>query len=153
MATSPTQTQPLVPSLWPLTAALALCAAIGSAAALALSGAASWGPAPEVLTAVVLAALVVGAGIITGITLLALIISRGPSIFASGVIAAGITRMLISLSLGVVVLFTIAPEGKAFWTAFLAGNLLCLFAETAWGIAMNHRVHALPTSPGTGAAA
>ncbi|MFN0010634.1 MAG: hypothetical protein ACKVS8_03215 [Phycisphaerales bacterium] len=153
MALSPPTSEPNLPSLAPLGVALALCAALGSAGAYATSLAAGWGPAPAASSAVVLAALVVLAGIITGLTLLALVLARGASIFAAAVIAAGIARTLISLSLGVVVLFTIAPEGKAFWSAFLAANLLCLFAETAWGIAVNQRVHRVSHPARTGAAA
>ncbi len=91
--------------------------------------------------AAVSAGLSVAIGALAGFVLLASLLRRTTDLLAPGIVAAGVVRALASLTLALVVFWAIKPEGRVFWGAFLAANLLCLFIESGWGILANHVAH------------
>lgn len=134
---TPTPTVPF----FALAAKSVLAALTGSAGAYALAVTLGWSASAGAVQSVTLSLAPTLAAAMAGLLVLALVIARDLSLFAIGVVAAGVSRMLLALSLALVVFVITQPEGRTFWTAFLAANLLCLLAETAWGIAANQHLH------------
>lgn len=51
-----------------------------------------------------------------------------------GVLAASMARMLVALMLSLGVYFAAGPDGKTFFSVFLASGLVALMAEAGWGV-------------------
>lgn len=96
-----------------------------------------WGEGSGVLKAAVLGGVSVGVGSVAGLVILSFLMSMQTVALAMGVVGAGVVRMIGSLMVGLLVYFAAAPEGKTFWGAFLAANLLALVVESMWGIVNN----------------
>lgn len=119
----------------------------GTGVALGLASAFGWATGRDLTLAIGLAVATVIVASMAGLALLVLMIGVDLSKIAQGTIASGICRMFVSLALALGVYLVISPEGKTFWTAFLTCNLLCLIAETAWGMVTNQRVHGSAAAP------
>lgn len=96
-----------------------------------------WGEGDAVLKAAVLGGVSVGVGSVAGLVILSFLMSMDTVALAMGVVGAGVVRMIGSLMVGLLAYFAAAPEGKTFWGAFLAANLLALVVESMWGIVNN----------------
>jgi hypothetical protein len=101
-------------------------------------------------------AAVVGA--IAGLALIWSPAARTPRSIGLRVLAAGTTRMMLALTLGVAFLITLAPEGYTFFTALTVACLGCLLGEVAWATSALRKAvgptHTPPTpTMHTGAAA
>jgi hypothetical protein len=122
----------LVPYGMCIGAALLAGAALGIGLAM-MSGWAS-GEATSVLKAGVMAlttwliAAAFGAIVLVGAT-------RSDAMnLGMGVLAASMARMLVALMLSLGVYFVAAPDGKTFFSVFLASGLVALMAEAGWGV-------------------
>ncbi len=122
--------------------ALALQAGVvaGCLLAMALCSLLGW-QQESTLRSVLIAGATVACGALAGLVTVAWLLRQSADFIAPGIVAAGVVRSLVSLTLALTLYFVVAAEGRAFWAAFLAGNLLCLVAESAWGILVNHRLH------------
>ena len=87
--------------------------------------------------AAVLGGVSVGVGSVAALVILSFLLTMDTVALAMGVVGAGVVRMIGSLMVGLLVYFATAPEGKTFWGAFLAANLLALVVESMWGIVNN----------------
>lgn len=121
-----------------------LVALAGGSALAIVSGAASvavvglmlsWGSGSEVVRAGLLVSAVVLSAALAALGLIVLALDPARDRLAGLVVAGGMTRMLVSLVLAMVVFVTLAPEGRTFWFGFLIAGLLCLVVETWWGMA------------------
>ncbi len=137
--------------LFPLIAGVMGACAVGVFIAMGLGRAFQWGQTGVLAVGELMALVSVLAGVGFGIAVLWLLAGHNPGNIAVGTVGAGITRMFASLALGLALYLAASPNGRAFWTAFLACSLLCLVAESAWGVIMNNRVNA-KASPEDGAA-
>jgi len=115
----------------------------GVAAAVAASGWA-WASEGDARMAVALALAAVVFASILGFVMVAAAAGAGPAKLATMVFAAGVVRMILSLSVGLALFMILGPEGRSFWTAFLVASLLSLVAETAWGMSTLKRMTAVP---------
>lgn len=93
------------------------------------------------------AVLAVGLAVLSGLSTLGLTLGLvGPAVrqksrnFGLVLIMAGMFRGLVSILAGLGLFMALNPEGKTFWTAFLAVGGLVLVAETAWGMRVAKRV-------------
>ncbi len=119
------------------------CVLAGCFLALFLCAGLGW-MQESTLRSVVFAGAAVACGAFAGLVVVAWLLRQSADFIAPGIVAAGVVRSLVSLTLGLGVYFVVAAEGRAFWAAFLSANLLCLVAESAWGIWVNHRLHGRP---------
>lgn len=110
----------------------------GGLGGLAVAGAAGWGAsgsgAGSVFSAALLAAIVWTLAALPGLACL-LVVSKG-SIDRLGpaVLGSSAVRLHMGLALGVVAYFALQPDGRTFWSVFLASGVAALIAEAAWTI-------------------
>ncbi len=114
--------------------------ALGGGIALCIAAAAGWsGGSLTASTLPACAAVAVGAG--AAVFLLSVLLRNSPDLLAPGVVAAGVLRSLVSLTLALPLYFVLHVDGRTFWSAFLAASVCSLIAESVWGITTNTRVH------------
>jgi hypothetical protein len=122
------------PTLRRLAAASVACATLGMAGAAGAAILLTWATGPAAAWAALTGALSVLCGTAAGIGLIAAVIGPRLERLGPAVIGAGVVRMFVSLSVAVLVWQLAGLEGRTLWTSFLAASLMCLAAETRWGM-------------------
>lgn len=137
MARSASETQV---SILPLTAGAVGGALAGASIGTLLGAMAGW---TSVEGACLAGAL---AGLCALATLPVSLLMIGPSArarsrnFGLVVVTGGKLRSVASLLLALVLYFALKPDGKTFWTGFLASGLVLLMVETVWSMGVARRV-------------
>lgn len=138
----------------------------GVALALAVAGGSALGWLASILIFGVPSAGALGAAGLAGAAWLVgsalglavlLLVARGRHEYlGTAVLGSSGTRTLTALFLGVILYFSLAPDGRAFWAVFLLAGLDALIVETVWAMRVNRSLdrHAAPTiAPPAGGAA
>ncbi|MFZ4576428.1 MAG: hypothetical protein ACOYN0_18745 [Phycisphaerales bacterium] len=110
-----------------------------------------WAEDGRVLRSAVFGGISVACGSAAAVVILGFLLSLPTVALAMGVVGAGVVRMIGSLMVGLGVFFATNPEGKTFWAAFLAANLMALVVESMWGIVNNKSGAAIAATVTAGA--
>lgn len=127
-------------SIGPLMAGVVAAALAGALIGCGMGAGLGWTSGSGLATASVLAWVSVVSTMLIQLVMVASAIQRRSKNFGLVAVTAGKLRSMASLGVGIVLYMTFSPDGRTFWTGFLAAGLLVLAVETAWGMRAARRL-------------
>jgi hypothetical protein len=130
---------------------LAASVLVGAVLAAGLANLLRWNGVDGGLTveqSIIAGAAAIAFGALIGLSLLWPASSRSAPKFGLMVVASSTSRMMISLAVGVVMLFIAKPAAYPLFAALCTGFILCLIVESVWAMSALRRnqSHGGPTS-------
>jgi hypothetical protein len=158
--TSPTPDRAApIASLAPLAAVFGIALVSAMALAWGAADVMTWNQRVEsvsITASALMGVLAVGVGVVCGLAMLWSPGARSTRLIGMRIMAAGATRLLVTLFLALILLVAARPEAYTFFTALTLAAAACMLAELAWGVSALRRHaggegSATPISPGASA--